>query len=380
MVKKFSIWFIALQVTAGLLPATAQDKAQNADAGANEKKITRYGFTMDQDMFAELAGLQNQDRNYTMGMGLFLSNNKWAGRKLFYPLKKLDEIIARNRTGEQLVYNATICFGVTAFTPEYLGNNQADSLYYMVMDRPFSSLTFLSFKYQSASLYRSETNQFVIGVMGLDIARSVQTHIHEHHWFGSTRPIPYGWKNQISEGGEPTFLLSNKVDRLLSKRSLDHENSNCIITQFIFSREYRVGYYTGANAAIAMRLGILDPKNWTSYDVYQLQYANNIFKTTPRLKSELYFQASIRPQFILYNALLNGQFKENFHTLSFSETGHIVVEGFAGIGTTITNCQKNFSIGLLAYVSGRSPEFKTRLTHRSHTWGGLQLVFTRIKP
>jgi hypothetical protein len=356
--------------------------AQNDSLGAPAGQITKqvqYGFTFDQDMLLEFFQLakKNEDRNYTMGLGLFVSNNLWADRKFFSPFRKLQLKINRFNTDKSLKRNASVCFGATGFTPRYLRDNIIDSLYYMINDRPFASLTFLSFKYQEVSAVRVETNQLVIAALGLGIAREVQTYIHKNHWFKSTRDIPTGWKYQVSNGFDPTFLFSNKADLLLNTKSLNNHHN--VLGQFIFSREYRLGYYTEANAGIGMRFGRIDPKRWSSYDMYQLDYAAHYVPSTEKLKSELYLQVMVRPYIVLYNALLNGQFRKSFHTFSFSEIEHIVAEGFAGVGGSIVNCKKNFSTNVLVYISGRTPEFKTALSNRSHLWGGVQLLFTHIK-
>jgi hypothetical protein len=52
----------------------------------------------------------------------------------------------------------------------------------------------------------------------------------------------------------------------------------------------------------------------------------------------------------------------------------------AGTGLTLPNAKKNFSIGLLAFLALRTPEFKTPLSYRTHVWGGVQLCFTRVHP
>jgi hypothetical protein len=344
-----------------------------------KKKMVQWGFTFDQDLFVKLFGLENEDRNYTMGLGIFIANNLWAERKFFSPFRSLQRKTNRfnPKDRKELERNASLSLGVTAFTPDYLGNNQIDSLYYMINDRPFACLTFLSFKYQELSKARVETNQLVIGMLGLRIARAVQTHVHERGGFGTPKLTPSGWQNQVSGPFEPTLLLSNKADMLINTGSLN--SPKCLLTQFIFSREYRLGYYTEARAGIGVRFGKLDPKRWVSYDMYQMDYASHLYNKDEKLKSEIYLQALVRPYFVVYNALLNGQFRESFHTFSFCEIEHVVVEAMGGLGITLANCKKNFSTNILAYISGRTPEFKTPLSNRSHIWGGLQLSFTHLK-
>ncbi len=129
-----------------------------------------------------------------------------------------------------------------------------------------------------------------------------------------------------------------------------------------------------------MRFGILDPDNWPSYDVYQLNYAHGVIDPDKKLRAELYFQCSIKPHLVLYNAHLQGQFrKQKYEYISYPKINHFVVEGFAGVGATIPNCKKNFTANVMVYVSGRTAEIKSPLS-RTHSWGGVQILFTRIKP
>jgi hypothetical protein len=222
-----------------------------------------------------------------------------------------------------------------------------------------------------------ETTQLVIGVLGTGIAREVQTYIHKNHWFGSERAIPDGWKYQISDGGEITALLSRKVDKLINKKS-NESSSSRPLAQFIYSNEVRVGYYTDAMLGLAVRFGLLDPSNWVNYDNFQLNYASGFVKDERKFKNEVYLLASVKPRLVLYNGLLMGQFKENFHVFDGSDITHIVAEGFAGLGGTFTTGPKNFSSNLMVYLSCRTPEFNTDLSNRWHVWGGIQLLVSII--
>lgn len=368
------------------LPAKSQtDSTAHKSNSRTPVNVSRGGISVDQDIFADILGLKgkNEDRNYTMGVNIFYSSSSLANSKVFSLFRFLPESWRQVKIeeGQEGVLGA-VSFGGTAFTPRYLGDNLDDSLYYLLNDRPFSSLTFISFKYQTSTIYKALSNQVVIGVLGLDFARLGQTHIHRNRWLGSTREIPDGWKYQISEGGEPTFLFSNKADFLLSKKTVKENSNRHFQTQFIASREYRVGYYIGANAGMAVKIGWLDPFNWASYDAYQLQFANALAGGAPasprRLKNEFYFQASVRPQLVLYNALLQGQLKDNFHELSCRQMNPIVIEGFTGLGFTVSFCQGSRAINSMVYLSGRTPEISTALSNRTHLWGGFQLSYTRL--
>ena len=352
---------------------------------AQDPKVMRVGIITDQDMFIEWLGLkeQNKDQNYTMGAGFFISNNKWANNCfLFWPTRKIGTVLNNKKWYQNgFEENATIQVGITGFTPRYLGDNLRDSLFYIVNDRPFSNLTFLSTKYHLATDNRIENTQIVIGVIGWGLAGRVQTHIHKHKWFGSTREIPYGWKYQISNGGALTALLTRKVDILMNedKNNESGNGNNRITAQFIFSKEARVGYYIDAAAGFATRIGLLDLANWGIYDNYQLNYASDFFKQQKKFHNEFYLQASFKPRLVLYNALLMGQGGNDFHVFNGAEINHIILESFVGAGATITNYNQNFSTNLMIYLSSRTSEFKSELPSRSHIWGGVQVTVSCIK-
>ena len=67
------------------------------------------------------------------------------------------------------------------------------------------------------------TTQFDVGMLGLYAARESQAFIHRiykqaKHVPDSSRPYdPKGWHNQISDGGEPTFLYVVAYKKLLTK-------------------------------------------------------------------------------------------------------------------------------------------------------------------
>ncbi|RYY09243.1 MAG: DUF2219 family protein, partial [Chitinophagaceae bacterium] len=331
-------------------------------AGSAQEKTARYGFIIDQDLLGETFGLKNsnEDRNYTMGLGLFATRSKWAEAKLFRPLEYLSNALSFGLAEKWFdadradrMQSVTLNLGMTGFTPRYLGDNITDSLYYMVQDRPFASLLFLSVKYQTSSRQKVHTSQIVFGMMGLKVAQEVQSHIHEKHWLGSTREIPYGWKYQVGQGGKFTMLYSDRADVLLSAGSYKNSRKRELNTQFIASREYRIGYYTDVSAGMAMRLGLLDPDNWAAFDTYQLSHASSKksmeaapVKQERKLSGELFLWASVKPHVYLYNQFLQSRDTELDYDFKVKP---LVVDAQVGVGLTIPNAQKNFAANLLVY-------------------------------
>ncbi|MCD6063313.1 MAG: hypothetical protein K0R82_1224 [Flavipsychrobacter sp.] len=335
-----------------------------------QSRVQTMGLVVDQDIFLDWVGLPNKDQNYTMGAGFFYADTKLPHT---IALKPVRIITTKLYSLEGRTENAILQTGVTGFTPRYLGDNLCDSLYYIENDRPFASLLFFSMKHQLVEPRKVISNQIVVGVIGLHIAHAVQHHIHEHHWANSTREIPDGWKYQIANDGEPTILYSNKVDHLFEFSESKTAPGSPAIGQFILSREYRVGYYTGASVGAALRFGILDRERWASYDAYQMGYANKILGSS--FANELYLIASLKPNFVLYNALLMGQFRPSPFKLTFGEINHVVVEGFLGVGGTAKFCHGQKALNCVLYLSGRTPEFDLPLK-RSHYWGGVQLSYS----
>jgi hypothetical protein len=153
---------------------------------------------------------------------------------------------------------------------------------------------------------------------------------------------------------------------LNDESSFDTIRVNNLNTQFIVSREYRLGYYTGVSGGIAMRFGILDPDNWPSYDVYQLNYAHGVIDPDKKLRAELYFQCSIKPHLVLYNAHLQGQFrKQKYEYISYPKINHFVVEGFAGVGVNYPEFQKKLYCQLDGLCS--RPNCRNKITSFANT-------------
>ncbi|MDX1685682.1 MAG: DUF2219 family protein, partial [Saprospiraceae bacterium] len=166
-----------------------------------------FSVIVDQDYFAP-ANL-NKDQNYTQGT-IFSFHGGFAER--MYPLscirRWIDSAVDSlsftlySRGVEDRFYNFS--FGVGAFTPQDIGREEV-----VPNDRPYySSLVFSS---QKIGIRRPRvhvpgvypkvlTTDFTLNIMGLDIAREFQTHVHKNNLKKDpdARPIPEGWQNQIS--------------------------------------------------------------------------------------------------------------------------------------------------------------------------------------
>ncbi|MBL0341253.1 MAG: DUF2219 family protein [Bacteroidetes bacterium] len=133
----------------------------------------------------DILGYRNEDENYTGGIKLEVLT---PGLKCKY----LVVFPFRNKADLNL---QRYSFGGTGYTPRTLEFSEVQ-----YDDRPYASLVFLSFGnisfFKKLNFLQSD---IYVGFMGLDGPGNVQSYIHENHWFGTTRPVPQGWHNQIAD-------------------------------------------------------------------------------------------------------------------------------------------------------------------------------------
>jgi len=123
---------------------------------------------------------------------------------------------------------------------------------------------------------------------------------------------------------------------------------------------------------MAFRLGRLQSKFWT-FDSNPLTAGNqaNFGGSTRKgdvAKPELFFFAAGRGRAVLYNALLQGQFRDSKVTFDSTQIEHLIVECEAGASASWRG------VSLVASVARRSPEYRVG-EPRSHTWGGIYLIW-----
>jgi hypothetical protein len=380
-----SIFFITLLLTFQT-ECIGQEETGNA-----QTNYWSLGVFYDQDYTLEMIGLKklNEDRNYTLGLGIYFSDPSLGRTFLFAPHRLLNRVFRRRELNSASTIPA-LMIANGSFTPDSLP--AYDPIF---NDRPYSSLTYLQTitTYVDNQRYRSYSSAFTLGVLGTYISREVQTYIHSLQNDNDTKNprTPRGWSNQISNGGEVTLTYSFKKEKLLTKKYISEE-SKTSVTAFEFKHGWQtsLGYYTYATYEMNFRAGKIDPRHWT-YVVNPLSQSNRaefsdstlqqgMMKTNyyDRPKTfELYVFGSGRPAFILYNALLNGQFRNSVHVLNFQEMNHLVFDFDAGIGSSIPVSRLHL-LELKLKLSGRSPEFELPgRPPRWHYWGGIELLFSR---
>ena len=227
-----------------------------------------YIYT-DQDIFPDLIHPKrkvafNEDRNYTMGMiigyfGMTANSNYWG-----VPLlrKQVDRFLGFDcwHCENDAISRASMFILGNAFTP--LDIERTDVV---EGDRPYASLLLLGSSFTSADddAGLSITTELGIGALGLNHGKVFQSTIHREHWLGSTRPVPLGWHNQISNGGEPTFLYRVNFRKRFFEQNWNSEKYPAQHRfQLIGTGEGMVGYYNNVAAGVEARVGYFSNPFW----------------------------------------------------------------------------------------------------------------------
>ena len=310
------------------------------------------------------------DQNYTMGFGLGFSS-QWLHKSwVLFPNEIISSLFIRKdkKQDSNIVrLSPSLTLNGTAFTPLDLRRSDA-----VIGDRPYAFLLALSTKELFLNTKKKSliTTEFSYGLMGTKIGQWVQTKIHNIIKDTADTPIPMGWDNQISKGGEPTFLYSFKYERLLYTVKLAEIRN---LFELKYGGEAMIGYYTGVAGNLGIRFGLLDPANWYK-GTSQLINQHGIMKATPRSHTEAYVFANARPMYKIYNELLSGGFKASAYTLPFDEIQQASVEWNFGIGLAFPGKRNNtFAVNWMLNA-GRTSELNTSFS-RSHQWGTINLTY-----
>lgn len=314
----------------------------------------------------------NQDRNYTQGFSLSYFNLNIAEaicRKGF---------LKRKFAGENkiiLPLEVTAQFG--AFTPDEL----RDSLP-IIGDRPYSTIFLVGAKFTAIDVVKltASSGGVYIGALGIDgPAEDLQTYIHQKSNKGNTVPPydPAGWHNQISNGGEPTIMLSFLKTTLLGRKELQERMRSGEKSKGWFQSSLLYGfnlfYLTQASLGINMRVGKLHLANFSN-DPFNVLAAPSSFVDKIAVRTnekiyEAYFFTSLIGSITPYNGSLHGQFRKTAYRLDYRETGFVNAQARIGIGLTLNR------VNAAAYLAFKSPEMWNNFS-RIHYWGGASLGYS----
>lgn len=337
----------------------------------------------------------NEDRNYTAGLGLEVSGKYMQRLHFVDNLRKgVDWLFRVNQLHKNAVdggndgsspinRNYAFISGFSGFTPE----NLKDSLV-ITNDRPYGSILYFSDRRTSAQMFIpskrfkeqswSITSEFVFALLGTNVARDFQTYAHTPDTFvstlvGNNRPIPKGWHNQISNGGELSALYRLNYTRLLRSEKWKHIPDRRFF-DFATYAEGMLGYYTNFGVGINAKIGFFNTPFWNSmstsgasktladdknFNKFQRWLANNV---------EVFAFSNMGTRLIGYNALLQGQLKKNApHTFKSQEINRVINEVEIGMALRV----KKFNFSWHPIIQ-RSSEYNGSQS-RKHRWGTFSL-------
>lgn len=300
----------------------------------------------DQDLFT--LGL-NQDRDYTTGIAVeFFSQHDGI-----YPLDRMLRWVGGELGlhAEDAVFERSFILGSVTYTPDDLSASVP-----IYDDRPYASLVYLGNKRVFADDDSALGIDMQVGILGSGISREVQQALHEtwRELSGNNEPVdPKGWDHQISDGGEPTVGLRVSYAEKLSPPGKPWDLAG--------TASISLGYQTNASVGLSARAGRISSKVWTlPYDPI------NRGNFLPSLSGdEWYLWAAYRARLVVYDALLQGQFRDSDVTFNNSELHHVVHDAGVGLTLTYRPVQVTFAI------NGKSSELKVGDADRNHVWGGV---------
>ena len=329
--------------------------------------LRALSFIAENDVFWHLG--RNQDRNYTGGFAFQASGSFVRKLRLDAPLNLVDRLTTLRATHDTMrrSYYTLMLVG-TGFTPDSL--NTPDVIR---GERPYGSILGLTARRLSvdeASFDVAVTSELTVGLLGLPIARNLQTWLHRRlRGPGKLTPYdPLGWDNQISNGGELTALYRVQYERRLLG---DPSGPGRKHFQLSGGGQLAAGYYTNATALLNTRLGWFNSNFWEFSPAATNAGAQNLGQGEEKVPAwELFLFAGVRPRLIAYNALLQGQFRNSAYTIDAGDVNRAQLEWELGVGTYVPIIRSQLIWNAFA---GRSAEFSGPFA-RTHTWGSFMLV------
>lgn len=403
---------------------------------SNAQYSNSIEIQVDEDFFVA----SNEDRNYTGGLKIDFSSSLFETSVPHKTLSFLNTFVHKKlfKNTSLLELPNAVGFNATLFTPDSLG-----TVIIIDKDRPYSSLisleirtSFLTKKENLHAVYRKtniQRNNFnfrysnvSLGLLGLNLMGNVQGGLHSINnpdykdTLIYSNPVqPYGWDNQISNGGGLTGLIQFGASHLITSKYLSKwimgnsnydrfskgttnkngysngslDKTSWLLQHFEWKMGYEVmlGYYNNFQLNTDVRFGIIDPTRW-----YKLgsktsaisnkkrkglelrpRHSDNWMENIERKGFELYLFGGIKGNAMVYNSLLRGQLfdfltlgNSSVHTLSASEVNPLFVSGYYGIALRMKNV-------LLSYVplSFRTSEIDTDSRFvRRHEWAEIKLT------
>lgn len=313
-------------------------------------------FTHENDFL----GIGNQDDNYTGGAHLEVLVSDFGFRQPFYEFKG----------GKNFQF---LGIGGTAYTPQDLNATSV-----VIGDRPYASLTYFGFGRISISddFQQQVNSQLIIGLTGWQGPGEAQYYIHDNGWFGTTRPNPQGWDNQIGHNGS---LVINYNMQYIKNIQFNYQKEP--MTQLLRS-SLLLGADVG-NYMINLKAGFYF--NLLNINTFPIFGGNNI--GIPALLEEnsevsnkrgkiIRFHVFAEPKvrIVGYDATIQGLLfgDDSAYKIESGDINRLVFDFKAGFKLLILD---KFYLGYNHFL--RSKEFEDGKS--IHYWGGITLGYTPLK-
>lgn len=323
----------------------------NIDAQIEPK--SNWAFAFDNDIFVP----GSRDQDYTYGMNITYTGRSadqhWAS--LHGTLDWINNTLHMDGFAGEGVRSSKIEYGLFGFTPEDISIVNANQ-----DDRPYASLVYVSSSRESYYPLKDVSWQstLTLGIMGLDIVGELQNEVHAV--FDGDQAL--GWDNQISDGGEPTLRYSISRQSLLYKSGTGTELKNTL--------QGSLGYITEASWSVSLRSGkILSP--WVSFNPELTSYAENSIPNAIARVSEHYFWTGVSLKYRVYNAFLEGQFRDSVVTYDDHEINRGVVEAWVGYTMALPS-----GYSFTYSIRGHTSEINRGNGNRNVFWGGILISKT----
>lgn len=329
----------------------ASDELHNFQRPAADSRQV-WAISMDNDLFVPLA---SSDRDFTGGMGLTYSGQK--GVRYWHHLDgllgRLDRLIAGQAAD---LHSATpsVEVGLYGFTPDDVERTTVAT-----EDRPYASLVYLSVSrlYEVEAGGNAISTSLTLGMLGTDLVGDTQNAIHRTVGTNEAN----GWRNQISDGGEFTARYQVAYH--------DYWESNTFSSRFKTTYFSSVGYLTEAGIALSTRQGLIrSPDHRFNPELISYGERVNEVAAIPSLGDESYFWGGFTLKARLYNAFLQGQFRDSAHTVDYRDLRPIIAEAWLGYTLSFARAYK------VSYViRAQTSELRLVEGDRGHVWGGVVL-------
>lgn len=319
-----------------------------------EKHNTGWELYVDNDVLTT----GDADEDYTGGGALSLSGRRAATYpfSLNRALNKVDKFTRFQKLYETKDHFQlhSIEFGLTLFTPRDIEISAP-----IENDHPYASLLFMANTRQTIMPERDITYRsgLTVGFLGLPVGREIQQALHR----ATDAEKPRGWDNQISDGGEPTAKYTVSVQKNWKKGRYE----------FNTSVEGNIGFSTDVNVGLSWRWGRIRTP-WWSFNPEQADYLKlgSPVSAQGRKRGEFYVLAGANIRLRLYNAILQGQFRDSEVELSRSDLKDFIGEAWVGFSKQ-TQIFGGYRFTFL--VRARTKEIKGP-NAREPVWGALVLT------